>query len=104
MSDGHQQSRLAVLDGGTALVPLSLVLMTDGPWCPDGAAPNRVDADLFRVREVQVTIRLEASSPAVRGADARLFVHPGAARQPWRWVPDRQVTIDVVPRALHVGR
>jgi prepilin-type N-terminal cleavage/methylation domain-containing protein len=104
MSDGHQQSRLAALDGGTGLVPLPLGLLTDGPWCPDAAAPNRVDADLLRVREVQVTIRLEASSPAVRGADARLFAHPGAARHPWRWVPDRQVTIDVVPRALHVGR
>jgi prepilin-type N-terminal cleavage/methylation domain-containing protein len=104
MSDGHQQSRLAVLDGGTGLVPIPPSLLTDGPWCPDGAAPNRVDADLLRVREVQVTIRLEASSPAFRGGDARLFVHPGAARHPWQWVPDRQVTIDVVPRALHVGR
>ena len=78
--------------------------MTDGPWCPDAAAPNRVDADLFRVREVRVTLRLEAASPAARGGDARLFAHPGTARHPWRWVPDRQVTIDVVLRALHIGR
>ncbi len=104
MSDGRQQSRLAALEGGLDLVFLPPSLLTDGPWCPDGAAPNRVDADLLRVREVQMTLRLEASSPAVRGGDVRLFVHPGAARYPWRWVPDRQVTIDVVPRALHVGR
>ncbi len=104
LSDGRQQSRLAVLDGGTDLVPLPPGLLTDGPWCPDAAAPSRVDADLFRVREVQLILRLEASSPAVRGGDVRLFVHPGAARHPWRWVPDRQVTIDVVPRTLHIGR
>lgn len=102
--EGRQQSRLAALAGGTGLVLLPTGLLTDGPWCPDGSAPNRVDADLFRVRDVQVTLRLEASSPAVRGSDARLFVHPGTARVPWRWVPDRQVTIDVVPRALHAGR
>jgi prepilin-type N-terminal cleavage/methylation domain-containing protein len=102
--DGAQESRLATLDGGTDLVPLPPSLLTDGPWCPDAAAPNRVDADLLRVREVRVVLRLEAASPAVRGTDGRLFVHPGVARSPWRWVPDRQVTIDVVPRALHVGR
>ena len=104
VSEGRQQSRLAVLDSGTSLVPLPPGLLTDGPWCPDAPSPNRVDADLLRVRDVQLILRLEASSPAVRGGDVRLFVHPGAARHPWRWVPDRQVTIDVVPRALHVGR
>lgn len=104
MSGGRQESRLAVLDAGTGLVILPPGLLTDGPWCPDAAAPNRVDADLLRVREVRVVLRLEAASPAVRGGDVRLFAHPGAARDPSRWVPDRQVTIDVVPRALHVGR
>ena len=104
MSGGRQESRLAVLDAGTGLVILPPGLLTDGPWCPDAAAPNRVDADLLRVREVRVVLRLEAASPAVRGGDARLFAHPGTARDQSRWVPDRQVTIDVVPRALHVGR
>jgi hypothetical protein len=102
--DGAQQSRLPALNGGTGLVPMPRGLLVDGPWCPDSAAPNRVDADLLRVREVRLVLRLEAASPAVRGGDGRLFVHPGAARDPSRWVPDRQVTIDVVPRALHVGR
>lgn len=102
--DGVQQSRLSPLGGGTNLAPLPPRLLTDGPWCPDQAAPNRVDADLFRVREVRLVVRLEASSPAVRGVDGTLFAHPGGARDPLRWVPDRQVTIDVVPRALHIGR
>jgi hypothetical protein len=101
---GTQQSRLPALGGGTGLVRLPQGLLTDGPWCPDADAPNRVDADLFRVREVRVVLRLEAASAAVRGGDVRLFAHPGAAPDPLRWVPDRQVTIDVVPRALHIGR
>jgi hypothetical protein len=102
--DGAQQGRLPALDGGSGLVPLPPSLLVDGPWCPDTAAPNRVDADLLRIREVRIVLRLEAASPAVRGPDGRLFAHPGTAPDPSRWVPDRQVTIDVVPRALHVGR
>ncbi len=104
VQDGVQRSRLATLGGGAGLVALSPELLTDGPWCPDADAPNRVDADLFRVREVRVTVRIEAASPAVRGTDSRLFSHPGVARNPLAWVPDRQVTVDVVPRALQVGR
>jgi hypothetical protein len=104
VQDGVQQSRLPILDDGSGLVVLTRSLLVDGPWCPDSAAPNRVDADLLRVREVRLRVRLEAASPAVRGRDGRLFAHPGTAVDPLRWVPDRQVTIDVVPRALHVGR
>jgi hypothetical protein len=104
MQDGRQVSRLPVLDGGAGLVALGPELLSDGPWCPDESAPNRVDADLFRVRAVRIVIGLEAASPGVRGANARLFAHPGTAVAASRWVADRQVTIDVVPRALHLGR
>lgn len=101
---GSQASRLSVLAGGTDLVPLPAGILADGPWCPDQSAPNRVDADLLRVRAVRITIGLEAWLAGARGADPRLFAHPGAAVDPARWVPDRQVTFDVVPRALHAGR
>ena len=43
------------LAGGIAAVDLN-----DGPWCGDGN--NRFDADLFRVKKVRVTLRVQASS------------------------------------------
>jgi len=103
-SDGEQRSRLPTLSAGVGLVPLTVDLLTDGPWCPDHSAPNRYDADLLRVRAVRVTIRAEAGSATARGTDVRLFVHPGTSRDRSGVAADRQVVIDVVPRALHVGR
>jgi type II secretory pathway pseudopilin PulG len=101
-----QASRLPVLSGGAgaSLVPLSASMLTDGPWCPDGSAANRYDADLLRVRAVRVTIQAEAASAAARGADPRLFLHPGLSRDRSGVASDQKVVIDVVPRALQAGR
>lgn len=99
---GQPSPRLAVLpseESGLARLPLSM--FTDGPWCPDDTSPNRYDADLLRVRLVRVTLRAQAQSAAVRGADPRLFSHPGAAREAARLVPDLEVRVDV---ALRNGR
>ena len=101
---GAQSSRLPVLSAGTALVPLPASMLTDGPWCPDASAANRYDADLLRVRAVRITIQAEASSADVRGADARLFLHPGSSRDRSGVASDQKVVIDVVPRALQAGR
>jgi hypothetical protein len=101
-----QLSRLPVLGGGAGadLVPLPASMLTDGPWCPDGSAANRYDADLLRVRAVRLTIQAEAGSAAARGADTRLFVHPGSSRDRSGVTSDQKVVIDVVPRALQAGR
>jgi hypothetical protein len=69
-SDGvTQRPRLAALlpdaHGLTLLPPGALA---DGPWCPDGASPNRWDADLLRIRLVRVTLRVQAPSPTARRA------------------------------------
>jgi hypothetical protein len=103
---GGQSSRMLTLayGAGTGLVPLPADTLTDGPWCPDGSATNRYDADLLRVRAVRVTIRAEAALAAVRGADTRLFLNPGSSRDPSGVAADQRVVIDVVPRALQAGR
>jgi type II secretory pathway pseudopilin PulG len=103
---GAQQSRMPALSsaGAAGLVVLSASVLTDGPWCPDGSAPNRYDADLLRVRAVRVTIRVEAALAADRGPDVRLFLHPGLSRDRSGVAADQVVVLDVVPRALQAGR
>jgi hypothetical protein len=101
-----QQSRMPTLssDGAAGLVRLPGDSFTDGPWCPDGSASNRYDADLLRVRAVRVTIRVEAGSASVRGADEGLFLHPGSSPDRSGAAADRLVVFDVVPRVLQAGR
>jgi prepilin-type N-terminal cleavage/methylation domain-containing protein len=65
-------------------VDLTPSMLSDGPWC--GAAPWRFDADLFRVRLVRVSLRLEDVSPS-QGSSA-----PPA------------LTFDVAPRNLARAR
>jgi hypothetical protein len=91
-----RQATLPVESAGLARLPLDL--LADGPWCPDGATPNRYDADLLRVRLVRITLRVQAQSPAVRGLDARLFGQPGSARDAGRLVPDLEVRVDAALR------
>jgi len=81
------------------LAPLPPGILTDGPWC--GSGGNRFDADLLRVRRIRVRLRLQASSPSVRGTAPGLFRHPGTAGPDA--VPDVSVTIDVSPPNLAFG-
>jgi hypothetical protein len=116
VADGAHVTRLADLRGsgtGTALVPLSYSLLTDGPWCPGRTndsgvlLPGRFDADLLRIRLVRVTIRLQAGSDLVRGSnDARLdfFATAGRAKSGHELVPDLEVRFDVTPRNLNARR
>ncbi len=99
-----QASRLPALRPGTSLVPLGAAMLTDGPWCPDASAPGRYDADLFRVRAVRVTVRVEAASAAGRGRDPTLFLRPGTSRDRSSPAADQEVVLDIVPRALQRGR
>jgi type II secretory pathway pseudopilin PulG len=80
------------------LVELPLARLADGPWC--GVEPQRFDADLYRVRQVRIRLRVEAGSEAVRGPVAQWFVNPGRAVLPASWVPDLELSVDVAPRNL----
>jgi hypothetical protein len=53
--------------GGTLPKLLSAGQLTDGPFY--GAAPNRFDADLLRVRRIRVRLRVQSESPASRFRD-----------------------------------
>ena len=63
-----------------ALVRLTAADLTDGPWCPDAVNPNRFDADLLRLRTVAITLRVEATDPALRGPAGVLFSHSVSSR------------------------
>jgi len=88
---------------GAGVVPIDPALLVDGPWCPDAAHAFRFDADLLRVRRVRVHVRLQAARP-FRGLAGTWFVNGGSAGDPWRYVQDETVTLDVMPRNIHVAR
>jgi prepilin-type N-terminal cleavage/methylation domain-containing protein len=95
-------------DGPPVLMPQAM--LTDGPWCPsdqnsDGAdMPNKYDADMLRVRQVRVTLRVQVSKALLRGPAGILFRHAGTSRGGERYVPDQEIRFDVAPRNLNLGR
>lgn len=98
---GRYLPRLQNLGAGE--VPIGEPLLVDGPWCPDAAHAFRFDADLLRIRRVRVHLRLQAARP-FRGLPGAWFANSGSAGDPWRYVPDEHVTLDVMPRNIHVAR
>ena len=98
---GQYEPRLVNL--GAGVVPIGPSLLQDGPWCPDAAHSFRFDADLLRIRRVRVHVRLQAARP-FRGFPGAWFANGGAAGDPWRFVPDERVTLEVMPRNVHVAR
>ena len=98
---GEQVSRLPPLAAGTALVPLTAARLSDGPWCPDETDGNRWDADLLRIRAIDVTIRVEAALSALRGPAGVLFTNGGTSNSPGRWAADRQIRFRVSPRNMN---
>jgi hypothetical protein len=105
VQDGLQVPRLPMLSSGSrSLVPLPGALLSDGPWCPNASSPNGFDADLLRIRQVRVSLRVQAGSAAFRGRDTRFFSRPGTATAAGRLVPDQQICFDILPRNLSLGR
>ena len=99
LTDGAAVSRMAPLGDGVTPVTLTADRLTDGPWCPHAADPQRFDLDLLRIRRVAVRLRLQAQA-AFRGPAGLLFARPGSA-PPARQVPDLEVHVDVAPRSLN---
>ena len=99
--DGTVVPRLPVIGTRpTAPVRLAPAALADGPWCPDASAANGFDADLLRVRRVQLVLSVEATAASARGPDARFFEHPGQGANPHAVAPDQQITLDLAPRSL----
>jgi prepilin-type N-terminal cleavage/methylation domain-containing protein len=65
---------------GRGLARIDPGRLVDGPWTED-ASHRRVDADVQRIRDVRVFIRLESTAPSLR-----------------RLVPDAEITFDVALR------
>jgi len=86
-----------------SLVEITEAMLTDGPWCGVGGS-SQVDADMFRVRKVRVSIRTQAASDSLRGSNTSLFVRPGTAQGGERFVPDYASSFEVSPRNLNLSR
>ncbi|MGE0039885.1 MAG: hypothetical protein AB7H88_02610 [Vicinamibacterales bacterium] len=91
---GHQAPRLASLGPAGTLAVLEPAMLADGPWCPDAVHPDAFDADLLRIRRVDVVLRLRAGEPGLRlpGSGA------GGGARP-AWVPDLEMRLAVALRA-----
>ena len=61
---------------GTTLVRIDPARLVDGPWSED-ASYRRFDADVLRVAEVRIDIRVEATAPSLRRLvpDERVVLH-----------------------------
>jgi len=102
---GTHGSRLADLaPGSEGLILLTEAMLTDGPWCPDAAAPTRFDADLLRLRKIGVRLRVQVASAQLRGPAGALFVNPGTSIDGRTLVPDQEIRFDVAPRNFNLGR
>jgi hypothetical protein len=100
--EGRHMPRLATL-GGSALTPIPPAMLTDGPWCPDAASPDRFDADLLRIRRVDIRLRVQVSYPWMRGPASLRFLNGGSGRAESRLVPDQEIRFAVTPRNLLSG-
>ena len=79
--------------------------LNDGPWC--GIAPNRFDADLYRIRKVRVELRMQAGLAEMRGRNPSgqtLFINPGLSNGAYRMAPDYSMTFEVAPRNMNLVR
>lgn len=97
-ADGWPQPRLVSLGDEGAIVALPPTMLQDGPWCP-GSQGTTYDADLFRVRRVDLRLRVEAASARLRGPAGLMFSRGGHGR-PTSWVPDLELHVSIAPPNL----
>jgi hypothetical protein len=102
--DSTGAAKLTVLPAsGSSLAELGPEILSDGgagaiAWC--GTSDHPFDPDLLRIRKVRITVRVQAGTETLRGADAVLFRNPGRASRHDRLLPDVEATIEVTPRNL----
>jgi len=92
--------RLEYFGGASNTERFDASALTDGPWLPDAAAPNRFDADLLAIRSIAVTLRVESALASLRGPAGPLFSRGGTSRRGSRFLPDFQMRVHVSPRNL----
>jgi prepilin-type N-terminal cleavage/methylation domain-containing protein len=104
-ADGHVVAALPSLSPrGGSLAPLPLDMFTDGPWCGEG--DRQFDVDLMRIRSVRLRVRVQAALEQFRsagppGVDFRVA---GTGRAPGGLVSDLELTAEIAPRNLNLGR
>lgn len=91
----------ALTPQGGSLAELPLSILNDGPWCGDGN--NRFDADLFRVKKVRVTLRVQASASTFRSSGSE-FSTSGINTSALKNLPDYSVVFEISPRNMNLGR
>jgi type II secretory pathway pseudopilin PulG len=109
VDQGAQIERLPTLPVGSnanVLVKLTSDQLTDGSlgWCPTDTHPSRYSPNLFRIRKIVATIRLQAGLATMRGPASALFRVGGTSTSASRWIPDQQVRFEVSPRNMNLGR
>ena len=105
VAGGRPAPRMETLGAANGpLVRLDQARLTDGPWCPDAAAPGRYDVDLLRIRKVRVALRVQVANKAFRGPTGPLFARGGTSAGAERYIPDQEIAFDVTPRNLNLGR
>jgi len=77
------------------LVRLWPIDFDDGPWCPRDGSSGAFDADLFRIRRLDVRLRVEVRPEMFRGPAGRIFARGGTAADPRRWVTDRVLALSI---------
>lgn len=97
-ADGLPAARLPTLGRSGSLALLGPAELQDGPWCP-GASGVGYDADLFRVRRVDVRLRVEAASARLRGPAGLLFSRGGHGHAA-SWVQDLELRVAISPPNL----
>jgi hypothetical protein len=102
---GRHASRLPDLaPNSQELVVMGEQMLTDGPWCPDNASPNRFDADLLRIRKIGIRLRVQVASAELRGPAGVLFTNGGTSLGGRTLVPDQEIRFEVSPRNFNLGR
>lgn len=96
-AEGLPVPRLPALGATGSLVALEPTTMQDGPWCP--GASEGYDADLFRVRRVDLRLRVEAASARLRGPTGLLFSRGGHGKAS-SWVQDLELRVAISPPNL----